>query len=114
LLTYEAVHLNSAVDLELAKLEASIMQYQSGEFAVLASLNGLNAMQTIIFSLGLIAVLLISSYRITQDAESIADFVTVTTYMIQLKEPLGFLGSVYNMVQNSLVDAENMLNLVVP
>jgi len=100
------------MDLELDKLKESINKYQDGEFAVLASLNSLNAIQTILFSLGILAVSLLCAHRVMHSTHSIADFVTVVTYMIQLQQPLGFLGSVYNMVQNSLVDAEKLLDLV--
>ncbi|CAI6337027.1 unnamed protein product [Periconia digitata] len=109
--TYEAVHLNSALELQSTKLSESIKEYQLGEFAVLTSLNALNAIQTLLFSLGILAVSLLCAYRTRQSENRVADFVTIVTYMVQLQQPLGFLGSVYNVVQNSLVDAEKTMSL---
>lgn len=105
--------MNSALELQSTKLKESIEKYQSGEFAVLTSLNVLNAMQSLLFSLGILSVSLLCAYRTRHDENRVADFVTIITYMIQLQQPLGFLGSVYNMVQSSLVDAEKTMNLVI-
>jgi len=42
---------------------------------------------------------------------TVGDFVLVNTYLFQLYSPLGFLGSAYSMIKNSLVDLENIFQL---
>ena len=42
----------------------------------------------------------------------VSDFVTLIVYFAQLQAPLAFFGTYYTMVQNNLIDAERMLDLV--
>ena len=79
---------------------------------MLLSLNLLNATQNLIFILGVVFVSLLSAYQISMGVERIATFITIITYFAQLQAPLAFFGSFYNQVQNNLVDAERMLDLV--
>ena len=86
--------------------------FQTAEFSVLFSLNALNALQNLIFILGIVLVSTLSAYQITLGQHSVADFVALITYFAQLHAPLAFFGSFYTMVQNNLVDAERMLEIV--
>lgn len=111
-MAYETVHHNCAVPSELSKLGGLIHSFQMAEFSVLLSLNSLNAIQNFIFILGVILVCVFSAYQISVGLHKVSDFVILITYFAQLQAPLAFFGSFYNQVQNNLVDAERMLDLV--
>lgn len=112
MMAYETVHHNCAVHLELSKFRSLVEYFQRAEYYVLFSLNGLNAIQNFIFILGVVLVCLLSGYQISIGVLRVSDFVTLITYFAQLQAPLAFFGSFYNQVQNNLVDAERMLDLV--
>jgi ATP-binding cassette, subfamily B, vacuolar membrane transporter HMT1/ACLQ len=112
IMAYETVHHNSAVLSEVFKFRSLVRSFQRAESSVLLSLNLLNVIQNFIFILGLILVCVLSAYQISVGDHSVSDFVTLTTYFAQLHAPLAFFGSFYNQVQNNLVDAERMLDLV--
>ena len=111
-MAYETVHYNGAVSLEISKFLKLITNFQKAEFSVLFSLNGLNAIQNGIFILGVVLVSVLSAYQISIKLHKVSDFITIITYFAQLQAPLAFFGSFYNQVQNNLVDAERMLELV--
>jgi ATP-binding cassette, subfamily B, vacuolar membrane transporter HMT1/ACLQ len=112
IMAYETVHYNNAVPFETSKFRSLVVAFQKAEFSVLFSLNVLNAMQNSIFIVGTILITVLSAYQISQGYHKISDFVTLLTYFAQLQAPLAFFGSFYNQAQNSLVDAERMLELV--
>ena len=60
------------------------------------------------------SISLVSATEIATGASTVASFVGIITYFIQLQAPLSFFGTWYTMVQNNLVDAERMLELVSP
>lgn len=112
MMAYETVQHNSAVPSEVFKFRTLVEAFQKAEFSVLLSLNALNAIQNFIFMFGIILVCLLSAYQISLGLHKVPDFVTLITYFAQLHQPLAFFGSFYNQVQNNLVDAERMLDLV--
>jgi ABC-type transport system involved in Fe-S cluster assembly fused permease/ATPase subunit len=112
MMSYETVHYNCAIPLEVSRFRSLVEYFQRAEYFVLFSLNGLNAIQNFIFIFGVVLVCLLSGYQISIAELRVSDFVTLITYFAQLQAPLAFFGSFYNQVQNNLVDAERMLELV--
>jgi ATP-binding cassette, subfamily B, vacuolar membrane transporter HMT1/ACLQ len=112
MMSYETVHHNGAITTEGDRFGRQVQTYQTAEFAVLFSLNALNITQNLILTIGVLLVVLLSSYQISVGMHDIAMFVSVLAYFTQLQAPLQFFGSFYNQVQNSLIDAERMLDLV--
>ena len=111
-MAYETVHHNCAVPLEAHRFGILVDLFQKAEFSVLLSLNALNAIQNFIFIFGVILVCSFSAYQISVGLHKVSDFVALITYFAQLQAPLAFFGSFYNQVQNNLVDAERLLDLV--
>ncbi|KAF1998233.1 hypothetical protein P154DRAFT_604151 [Amniculicola lignicola CBS 123094] len=111
MMSYETVHHNGAVPTEGDRFGKQVQTYQKAEFAVLFSLNALNITQNLILTIGILLVVLLSSFQISVGMHDIAMFVSVLAYFTQLQAPLQFFGSFYNQVQNSLIDAERMLDL---
>ena len=111
-MSYEIVHYNDAAIGEQSRFTDYVKAFQRSEYSVLVSLNLLNATQNLIFTFGVLLVTLLSAYYVSIDAQKIAVFVTLLTYLTQLQAPLGFFGSFYTQIQNNLIDAERMLSLV--
>jgi len=112
LMSYETVHHNDAVLVEVERFGNHVVAYQESEFAVLFSLNFLNITQNMVLTLGILLVTLISTLEISVGMHSVAMFVGILGYFTQLQAPLQFFGSFYNQVQTNLVEAERMLDLV--
>jgi ATP-binding cassette, subfamily B, vacuolar membrane transporter HMT1/ACLQ len=112
LMSYETIHYNGAIGLETARFENLTLAFQSAEWKVLSSLNLLNAVQNGIFTIGLLVVCYLDAFQISRHQQQVANFVILLTYLAQLQAPLNFFGSFYTQVQNTLVDAERMLELV--
>jgi ABC-type transport system involved in Fe-S cluster assembly fused permease/ATPase subunit len=98
--------------MEITRYEKLISAFQKAEYSVFFSLNLLNAVQNGVFTLGTLLVCYLNAYQISIDLHTVAVFVTLLTYLAQLQAPLNFFGSFYTQVQNNLVDAERMLELV--
>lgn len=111
-MAYETVQHNSAVEFELTKFGGLVKSYQKAEMTVQLSLNALNAIQNIIFIFGVVLVSILSAYQISLGQHKVGAFVLLITYFAQLHSPLAFFGSWVTLVQNNLVDAERMLDLV--
>ena len=98
--------------MEVSRFERLIQIFQEAEYNVFLSLNLLNAVQNGVFTLGVLLVCYLNAYQISVNTESVSKFVILLTYLAQLQAPLNFFGSFYTQVQNNLVDAERMLDLV--
>ncbi|ORY14659.1 putative transport protein [Clohesyomyces aquaticus] len=111
MMSYETVHHNDAVPVEVERFGEHVAQFQSAEFSVLFSLNALNIAQNLVLVFGTLLVVLLSTLQISVGMHTVAMFVSVLAYFTQLQAPLQFFGSFYTQVQNNLVDAERMLGL---
>lgn len=112
LMSYETVHHNDAIPVEVNRFGTHVAAYQKSEFLVLFSLNFLNVTQNMVLTLGVLLVVLVSALEISVGMHTVAMFVGILGYFTQLQAPLQFFGSFYNQVQTNLVEAERMLDLV--
>ena len=112
IIAYETVQHNCAVASETRRFEEYISVYQHAERIVQWSLNGLNVTQSTIFSLGTTMIVVLSAYKISLGQQTVSEFVTLITYFAQISAPLNFFGTFYTAIQNSLIEAERMLDLV--
>jgi ATP-binding cassette subfamily B protein len=76
------------------------------------SLAVLNAGQAVIFTLGLIAVLLMCVVEIKNGRRTVGDFVLINLMMLQLYQPLNFMGMVYRDIKQAIVDIEAMFAIL--
>lgn len=111
-MSYETVHHNGAVATEMSRFRSFVAIFQRAEYRVFFSLNLLNAMQNGVFTIGILVLCYFDAFQISRNQQNVARFVTLLTYLAQLQAPLSFFGSFYTQVQNNLVDAERMLDLV--
>lgn len=112
IMAYETVQHNCAVVPETARFKGHVIIYQQAERLVQWSLNGLNLTQSSIFSLGTFLLVAVSAYKISIGTQTVSEFVSLIVYFTQLQAPLNFFGTYYTMLQNNLIEAERMLDLV--
>jgi len=111
LLNYETVkYFNNELH-EGERYEKSLAGYQEAALKTQSSLSLLNFGQNAIFSVGLTAIMCLTTNQILMGTASVGDLVLVNGLLFQLSMPLNFIGSVYRTVQQSLIDMEHMLAL---
>jgi len=112
LLNYETVKYFGNEDHEARRYDKAIEGYEDAAIRTTTSLSMLNTGQTLIFTFGLIALMLMAANGVAQGALTVGEFVMVNAFMIQLSAPLNLLGSVYREIRQALVDMETMFTLI--
>ncbi|MCX8255380.1 ATM1-type heavy metal exporter [Beijerinckiaceae bacterium RH AL1] len=112
LLNYETVKYFGAERREAERYDRSMERYERTSIQTYVSLTVLNAGQTVIFTIGMTAVMMMSIAGIRAGTHSIGDFVLVNAMMIQLFQPLNFMGMVYREVKQATIDIEKMFDLL--
>jgi hypothetical protein len=72
----------------------------------------LNLGQAAIIAIGLTLIMLLAASGMRDGTMTVGKFVVVNTYLIQLYQPLNFLGVVYMTIKQGLVDMEQMFALL--
>ena len=112
LLNFETVKYFNNENHEFNRLDESLKKYELAANKSRHSLSLLNIAQIIVIMSGITIMLVMTAFGIRSNDISIGGFVVINAYMLQLYQPLNFLGSVYREIQQSLVDMENMFNLL--
>lgn len=112
LLNFETVKYFGNEELESRRFDASMARYENAAVRTYYSLGVLNSGQSLIFSLGMTAIMLLTARGILAGENTIGDLVLVNTILIQLYMPLNFMGMVYREIKQGLVDLENMFSLL--
>jgi len=112
LLNFETVKYFNNEAFEFNRLDKSLEDYELAANQSRHSLSLLNTAQTFIIMLGIIIMLVMSAFGIKNGDINVGGFVVINAYMLQLYQPLNFLGSVYREIRQSLTDMENMFSLL--
>jgi len=112
LINFETVKYFNNENHEFNRLDVSLKKYELAANKSRHSLSLLNIAQIIVIMSGITIMLVMTAFGIRSNDISIGGFVVINAYMLQLYQPLNFLGSVYREIQQSLVDMENMFNLL--
>jgi len=112
LLNYETVKYFNNETYEFARLDKSLEDYELAANKSRHSLSLLNIAQTFIIMLGITIMLIMSAFGIKNGNINVGGFVVINAYMLQLYQPLNFLGSVYREIRQALTDMENMFSLL--
>ena len=112
LLNFETVKYFNNEQYEFRRLDESLKDYELAANQSRHSLSILNVAQTFIIMLGITIMLVMSAYGIRNGDIDVGGFVVINAYMLQLYQPLNFLGSVYREIRQSLTDMENMFSLL--
>jgi ATP-binding cassette subfamily B protein len=112
LLNFETVKYFSAEARESARYDRSMARYEGASVQAYTSLAVLNAGQAAIFTVGLTVAMGMCAYGISQGTHTIGDFVMINAMMIQLYQPLNFMGMVYREIKQAVIDIESMFALL--
>ena len=112
LLNYETVKYFGAEERETARYDRSMARYEKASVQAYVSLAVLNAGQAVIFTLGLTATMGLCVFGIRDGTHTVGDFVMINAMMIQLYQPLNFMGMVYREIKQAVIDIEAMFALL--
>jgi ATP-binding cassette subfamily B protein len=112
LLNYETVKYFSAEQREAERYDKSVARYEDASVKAYTSLAVLNAGQAVIFTFGLAAAMVMCAYEIQAGTKTVGDFVLINAMMIQLYQPLNFMGMVYREIKQAVTDIELMFSIL--
>src|SRR5882672_1118133 len=112
LLNYETVKYFSAEEREATRYDRSMERYERASVKTYTSLAVLNTGQAIIFTAGLTATMLMCAVGVRSGKNTVGDFVMVNAMMIQLYQPLNFMGMVYREIKQAVIDIEKMFGVL--
>src|SRR5947207_3508085 len=112
LLNYETVKYFVAEEREARRYDRSMARYEEASVKAYVSLAVLNAGQATIFTIGLATVMVMCAYGIKEGTNTVGDFVMINTMMIQLYQPLNFMGMVYREIKQAVTDIELMFTIL--
>ncbi len=111
LVSYESVKYFNAEAYEFKRFRDAVCAFQKQEYTLHISLNIMNIVQNLVFTLGLMITCFIAAYQVTIGQRPVGDFVSLLTYMAQLQAPLNFFGTFYRSIQMAMINSERLLEL---
>lgn len=112
LLNYETVKYFTAEPHEEERYDRSMARYEAASVRAYVSLTMLNAGQAVVFTIGLCAAMALCAYGVEHGTKTVGDFVMINAIMIQLYQPLNFMGMVYRQIKQAVIDIETMFTLL--
>lgn len=112
LLNFETVKYFNNEAHEVRRFDEAQARYERWAVKVQVTLNALNIGQATIIAGGLTLIMLMAAHGVQHGTMTVGRFVLVNTYLMQLYQPLNFLGFVYMNLKQGLVDMEQMFRLM--
>ena len=112
LLNYETVKYFNNEEFEAQRYDESLERYRKAAIKSQSSLSLLNTGQQLIIAVSLVAMLYRATQGVVDGRMTLGDLVMVNAFMIQLYIPLGFLGTLYREIKQSLTDLDKMFRLM--
>ena len=112
LLNFETVKYFGNEDHESHRFDQALRSYENAAVNSGTSLALLNVGQGLIIAVGVTGAMVMAGGGVVAGNMTIGDFVLVNAYLIQVFQPLTFLGFVYREIKRSLTDMETMFELL--
>ncbi len=112
LLNYETVKYFNNEAMEARRFDGAMAKYEKAATQTMTSLAWLNFGQTFLFTIGLVACMVLSARAVQAGTQTLGDFVMINALLLQLWQPMNFLGFVYREIKQGLVDLETMFDLL--
>ena len=111
LINYEVVKAFANEGYESRRLDGALAAYEKAAVQSEQTLAYLNAGQAAIIAIGVTAIMIVAASHVVAGTLSVGDIVLVNAFILQLYQPLNFLGVFYRELRQSLTDLENIHGL---
>ena len=112
LLNYETVKYFSAEEREAKRYDRSMERYEQASVKTYTSLAVLNTGQAVIFTARPDRDHADVRVGVRNGTNTVGDFVLINAMMIQLYQPLNFMGMVYREIKQAIIDIEKMFDVL--
>src|ERR1043166_5614105 len=112
LLNFETVKYFANETHEAERYDRALHAYERAAVKSETTLAVLNVGQGAIIATGVVGVMILAAQGVAAGRMTAGDFVLVNAYLLQLYQPLNFLGMVYRNIKQSLTDLEQMMSLL--
>jgi ATP-binding cassette, subfamily B, heavy metal transporter len=112
LLNFETVKYFSSEERERERYDRAMARYEDASVKAYTSLSVLNAGQAAIFTVGLGLTMVMCAIGVKDGTNTIGDFVMINAMMIQLYQPLNFMGMIYREIKQATTDIEIMFSIL--
>ena len=112
LLNYETVKYFNNETMEAERFDRSMARYEKAATMTWVSIGWLNFGQGLIFGAGMTAIMVLSAREVMAGTQTVGDFVFVNAMLMQLAQPLNFIGMIYREIRQGLTDLEKMFDLL--
>ncbi len=112
LLNFETVKYFGNEAMEARRFDTSMAAYENAATRSWTSLAWLNVGQTVIFTAGMALCMIFAARSVLARELTLGDFVMLNALLMQLYQPLNFIGFVYREIRQGLTDIETMFALL--
>jgi len=112
LLNYETVNYFNAHAHERVRFLSALEKYKEANILVTVSLGVINCVHSLVISFGLLLNLLLAVHMFTDGILTIGDVVMLITYILQIYDPMFYLGTYYKNFRMALTNVEQVFNLI--
>ena len=112
LLNFETVKYFGNERMEADRFDVSMARYEKAAIETWTSLSWLNMGQTVIFTVGMTACMVMSAREVMAGTQTIGEFVLINALLMQLAVPLNFIGFIYREIRQGIADIEQMFELL--
>lgn len=112
LLNYETVKYFGNENYEARRYDRSLVEWENMAMKSQRTLGLLNIAQAGVIAIGVTLMVLRAAAGVVNGTLTLGDLVMVNAFLLQMFQPLGFLGVMYRQVKESLADVERMCGLL--
>ncbi|MCL5061156.1 MAG: ABC transporter ATP-binding protein/permease [Candidatus Thermoplasmatota archaeon] len=112
LLNYETVKYFGNEKYEAERYDKSLVEWEDMALKSQRSLGLLNAAQAGVIAVGVTLMVLRAAAGVVEGTLTLGDLVMVNAFLLQMFQPLSFLGVMYRQIKESITDVERMFALM--
>ncbi|MGB9129333.1 MAG: ABC transporter ATP-binding protein/permease [Thiobacillus sp.] len=112
LLNYETVKYFGNEQYEAQRYDTSLVEWEEMALKSQRSLGYLNAAQAGVIAIGVTLMVLRAAAGVVEGTLTLGDLVMVNAFLLQMFQPLSFLGVMYRQIKESITDVERMFALM--
>jgi len=112
LLNYETVKYFGNEKYEAERYDKSLIEWEAMSLKSQRSLGYLNAAQAGVIAIGVTLMVLRAAAGVVEGTLTLGDLVMVNAFLLQMFQPLSFLGVMYRQIKESITDVERMFSLM--